>query len=90
MLHIFRGVIFRGNCKYPCCYCLYENYHKERHLMTQYPIRNTYTIGEFNVEKEPLVCSEWIVLPILHIKQFVKYVDKKSDAFYIIIEMFPK
>ena len=63
--------------------------------MTQWPIRNTYTIGEFNVEKEPLICSEWIVLSILHIKlglvkQFVKYVDKKSDAFQIIIEMFPK
>ena len=63
--------------------------------MTQWPIRNAYTIGEFNVENEPLIFFESIVLPILHIKlglvkKFVKYMDKKSDAFQAIIEMFPK
>ena len=63
--------------------------------MTQWPIRNAYTIGEFNVENEPLICFESIVLRILHIKlrlvkQFVKYMDKKSDGFQAIIEVFPK
>ena len=63
--------------------------------MKQWPIRNAYTLGEFNVENEPLICSELIVLPILHIKlglvkQFVKYIDKKSDALQAIVEMFLK
>lgn len=94
MLQILRGITFRGNSKHPCCYCLYDNYNKDRHLIKHWPLRKCFVIGQHNVENEPLIRSESIVLPILHIKlglvkQFVKYLDKKSDAFDAIVEIFP-
>lgn len=95
MLQILRGMTYKGNCKYPCCFCLYNNYEKDRHNVTNWPERNSFAIGEFNVANMPLVEACNIVLPVLHIKlglvkQFVKYMHRDSPAFQAVNEMFPR
>lgn len=95
MLQILRGLIYKGNCKYPCCFCLYDNYDYERHLKRSWPLRDDFVVGEHSVQNEPLINSEDIILPALHlklglVKQFVKYMNKNSPAFEAIVEMFPR
>ena len=76
MLQILRGLIYKGNCKYPCCFCLLDNYDYER----SWPMRDDFVVGEHSVQNEPLINSEDIILSALHlklelVKQFVKYMN---------------
>ena len=60
---------------------------KKNHWMKQdWPKQTEFAVGEKNIKYEPLVKSEKVFLPPLHIKldltkQFVKALDKKGDCF---------
>ena len=68
MLKILRGLIYKGNFKYPCCFCLHDNYDYERHLKRSWPLRHDFVVGEHSVQNESLINYEDIILPALHIK----------------------
>lgn len=78
MLQLLRGLIYKGNPKFPCCFCLYDNFAKNRHKIVKWDLRQETTVGESSVIHPTLISSRQIVLPPLHIKlgllkQFVKY-----------------
>ena len=94
MLQILRGQVFRGHMKYPCIFCEFDAYHKDRYTCLNWPARTDHIIGQKNVVNTPLVEKNRICLPVLHIKlgifkQFIKYLDKNSDAFHTVVNFFP-
>lgn len=87
--------MFKGNTKYPCCFCLYNNYAKDRYEVTNWPQRKEYVVGQYNVAQAPLVTHEKFIFPTLHIKlglwkQFIKYMPKECDALHILRSLFPR
>ena len=94
MLQILRRLVFKGNPKFPCCFCLYDNFEKNRHHVPEWEARNENVIGVNNIINPPLINSSQIVLPTLHIKlglfkQFIKYMNKETDAFRCLREILP-
>lgn len=79
--------------KYPCCFCLYDNYDKDKYNKSEWP--NEFIVGHYNVINVPLVNAENFIFPTLHIKlglwkQFIKYMPKDCEAFSVITSVFPK
>ena len=60
--------MFKGNMKYPFCLCLYDNYDKDKYNKSEWPIRNEFIVGNYNVINVPLVNAENFIFPTLHIK----------------------
>lgn len=95
MLAFFLG-LQGGYTKYSCFLCLWDSRaDSEHYIRRQWPIRNELLPGKHNVINPSLVSKEKILLPPLHIKlglakQFVKALNKDSDAFIYIRNMFPK
>ena len=42
MLKILQGLKYKGNPKHPCCFCLYDNYYKERFSVSSLPILDNF------------------------------------------------
>ena len=67
-----------GYMKYPCFICLWDSRDKNQHYKKKiWPLRRSLKAGDPNVSKNPLIGSEKVLLPPLHIKlrimkQFVK------------------
>lgn len=86
----------KGYTKYPCYLCLWDSRaDKEHYLKKVWPARKEFTIGKYNVQWEPLVPPEKVLMPPLHIKlglmkQFVKKLNTESAAFKYLQKMFPK
>ena len=81
---------------FPCYLCHWDsrvtiaNYHRRI-----WPKRTEYSVGYSNIKWDPLTDSIKILLPPLHInvgliKQFVKTLDKNSDAFKHLQKFFTK
>lgn len=92
-MQILHGQCYKGNMKYPCIYCLFDARSNERYEQFLWPYRSTPIPGEFNVVHRPLISSENVILPILHIKlgifkQFAKYIDHTGEAFQRIVHFF--
>lgn len=85
-----------GYTKNPCFLCLWDSRNDAKHYKTvEWPKRNEFVVGEKNVKWQPLVKQEKILMPPLHIKlglikQFVKALDPKSEAFAYLKTLFPK
>ena len=71
-----------GYTKFPCFLCLWDSRSKNEHwVRKEWPERNEFPVGQKNLINEPLVDSQKILIPPLHIKlglmkQFVKALDK--------------
>lgn len=85
-----------GYTKYSCFLCLWNSRADEDHYKkVHWPPREDLQPGMLNVLRQPLVDSQKVLLPPLHIKlglvkQFVKALDFGGDAFREIRLMFPK
>ncbi|ESO12521.1 hypothetical protein HELRODRAFT_159075 [Helobdella robusta] len=85
-----------GYTKFCCFLCEWNNRDKVAHYTKKiWPIRDRMEPGHKNVLHEPLVLKKDIILPPLHIKlglikNFVKALDKTSDAFTYLRSMFPR
>lgn len=60
-----------------------------------WPARTSFKIGQKNVKNIPLVQTDKIILPPLHLKlgfmkQFVKWLDIEGDAFLYLKSVFPQ
>lgn len=84
-----------GYTKFPCYICEWDSRGKDQYKQKKWPSRTIFQIGKKNVLKIPLVSTEKIILPPLHLKlgymkQFVKRLDRESDAFLHLKSVFPR
>ena len=84
-----------GYTKYPCFLCLWDSRADAQHYTkTEWPARTEFVPGKHNVKAVPLVPTSKVLLPPLHIKlglmkNFVKALNKDSDAFLYLAQKFP-
>ncbi|KAI6658854.1 hypothetical protein LOD99_15179 [Oopsacas minuta] len=84
-----------GYTKYPCFLCLWDSRADARqYVQKAWPHRDHLVPGSHNVIQEPLVDSNDVLLPPLHIKlglmkNFVKALPKESGGFLYLVEKFP-
>lgn len=86
-----------GFTKYCCFLCLWDSRATDKHYITaKWPTRSTYIPGISSVQTSPIVESDNIILPALHIKlglmkNFVKRLGKtNSEGFLYLVAKFPK
>lgn len=83
-----------GYTKYPCFICLWDSRARSEHwIRKDWPSRQSMVPGQLNVINEPLVPTDRIILPPLHIKlglmkQFVKALNKGGDCYKYISKKF--
>lgn len=86
MVAILTG-IKQGFSKYQCFLCLWEGRDKKLHYTDhQWPRRVDFRLGKHCVDHDPLVPSDKIILPPLHIKlglikNFVRALNQEGEAF---------
>ena len=84
-----------GYTKFCCFLCLWDSRARtEQYVRKHWPARDEIKQGRHNIKQKPLLQSDRIHLPPLHIKvglfkQFVKALDKDSFAFAYLAETFP-
>ena len=80
----------------PCYLCLWNSRDRENHYKKKvWPARMSFTPGEDNVLRKPLVAPEKILIPPLHIKlglmkQFTKALNTENRCFLYLYQKFPK
>lgn len=85
-----------GYTKFCCFLCKWNSRDRCNHyIIKNWPKRESLNPGQENVLHQPLVCSEKILLPPLHIKlglikQFVKAMDHDGSAFLFLQNKFPR
>ena len=85
-----------GFTKYCCFLCLWDSRAVQQHYqIKEWQPRTNIVPGKFNIKFEPLVDSNLVILPPLHIKlglikQFVKALDKEGNCFKYLRDKFPK
>ena len=83
-----------GFMKHPCFLCYWDSRATDQHWVKKdWPAREDLAVGDKNITNEPLVNSDCIILPPLHIKlglmkQFVKVLNKDGDCFNYIAKIF--
>ena len=94
MISILLG-LQAGYTKYPCFLCLWDSRADKPHYSQQeWPIRYKLKPGNHNVKLIPLVNSNNILLPLLHIKiellkYFIKALNKEGNFFIHLKNIFP-
>lgn len=84
-----------GYTKYMCFLCKWDSRARQYHYSRKnWPERINFTVGQDNVEFNPLVKKDKIILPALHIKlglfkNFVKALQKDGDLFQYLKTVFP-
>ena len=84
-----------GYTKFPCFLCLWDSRDDAQHYSKRiWPPRTDFTPGKHNVKAVPLVPTEKVLLPPLHIKlglmkNFVKALTKDGAAFQYLAQKFP-
>lgn len=84
-----------GYTKFMCFLCCWDSRAKNKHyIQSLWPARGESVVGERNVTATPLVEADKILLSPLHIKlglvkNFVKSIDKDSDAIKYLKTIFP-
>ena len=86
MLQIVCCLHYQRNMKYPCPFCLFDSYSPDRYNKEVWPSRTLFELQSFGVIHIPLISTDDIILPVLHIKlglfkQFVKWMDKTIEAY---------
>ena len=85
-----------GYTKYCCFICEWDSRDRKQHYIKKnWPIRDRMQPGSKNVLRVPLVQRDRVIMPPLHIKlglmkNFVKALDKDSDAFRYLCTKFPE
>ena len=85
----------QGYTKFCCFLCLWDSRARTEHYVHKHwPARDEIEQGKHNFKQKPLLQSDRIHLPPLHIKlglfkQFVKALDKDSFAFAYLAEKLP-
>lgn len=85
-----------GYTKYMCCFCLWDSRADcDHYSKKQWPPRENYVPGKYNVESVPLLDPKKIILPQLHIKlglikNFVKKLKPGSKSCFYLREKFPR
>ena len=85
-----------GFTKFPCFLWLWDRRNTSLHYKVKsWPLRSSCDLGIYNVKLAPLVDAKKVLFPPLHIKlglikQFVKKMNPKGEAFKHIQELFPK
>lgn len=84
-----------GYTKYPCYFCEWNSRASNQYECNEWPSRNVFQIGKKNVVNVPLLQSENVILPPLHlklgyIKQFVKKLDVQSEPYNHLRAVFPR
>lgn len=84
-----------GYTKHPCYLCGWDSRAQNHYQQTEWPSRTPLQIGIKNVINVPLVRTDQIILPPLHLKlgymkQFVKRLDGDSEAFLHLNVVFPR
>lgn len=85
-----------GYTKFSCHLCLWNSRSDNEHYTrVNWPPRTEFITGSYNVKKRPLVSQDSIILPPLHIKlglmkNFVKALDRESEAFAYVRNFFPR
>lgn len=84
-----------GYTKFPCYLCEWDSRRNDQYKCKNWPSRTSFQIGQKNVVNIPLVNTDKIILPPLHLKlgymkQFVKRLEKESDAFLHLKSLFPR
>jgi hypothetical protein len=85
-----------GYTKHPCYLCEWDSRAKESHyFVKEWKVREQFIKGKQNVVEEPLVPSENVLIPSLHlmlglVKQFVKSLPKDEAAFVYLLSVFSK
>lgn len=84
-----------GYTKFPCYLCEWDSRGAYPYKRNNWPSRHLFQIGKKNVVNIPLVQAEKIILPPLHLKlgfmkQFVKGLDRDSEAFLHLKYIFPR
>ena len=86
-----------GFTKHCCFLCLWDSRATAQHYETkEWPKRNSYAPGVKNIQHIPLVNSDKVLMPPLHIKlglmkNFVKAMAKQnSNGFEFLCKKFPK
>lgn len=84
-----------GYTKHPCYLCEWDSRAENHYQQTEWPSRTQITIGKKNLINVPLVRTDQIILPPLHLKlgymkQFVKRLDRDSEAFLHLKTTFPR
>lgn len=85
-----------GYTKYCCYLCLWDSRADSQHyIRNEWPKRTNYIAGKYNVKGIPLVSSDRIIPPPLHIKlglfkNFVKCLRKEGPPFKNLKEFFPQ
>ena len=85
-----------GFTEFQCYLCFWYSRNTALHYKKRnWPLRNSYEIGTYNVKQQPLVDAAKILIPPLQvklglIKQFVKQLDTEGEAFKYIQQLFPK
>lgn len=83
-----------GFTKYCCFLCMWDSRNIDAHYKKKDWPRRSWLIGQGNLIHKPLVKSENVLPPPLHIKlglmtNFVKTLDKNGEAFRALRELFP-
>jgi hypothetical protein len=85
-----------GYIKFPCYLCLFDSRDTAAHYVKKnWPQRTEFSTGRNNVKWEPLIKSEKVLMPPLHIKlglmkQFVTALEKDKPAFKYLQAFFPR
>ena len=85
-----------GYTKFPCFLCLWNSRYRAQHYTKkEWPLSEALTpLTSPSVIREPLVDSDRILLPPLHIKlglikQFTKALNKEGNCFHYLCNVFP-
>jgi hypothetical protein len=84
-----------GNTKFPCYFCLWDSQDRAEHYTKRdWPARLTFVPGKRNVFFRPLIETDDLILPPLHIKlglmsKFTKGMDKAGRGFEYLTHVFP-
>ena len=85
-----------GYTKFSCFLCEWDSRDRQNHYIKKdWPKRESLTPGKKNVVSQPLVASEKIYLPPLHIKlglmkNFVKAMDRNGEGYNFLTRKFPR
>lgn len=85
-----------GYTKHCCFICDWDSRDRAKHYeQREWGIRKRFVIGEKNIMNTQLVSPDNIILPALHLKlgiakQFLKKLDRSSEAFKILRDFFPE
>lgn len=85
-----------GYTKYPCFLCLWDSRADSQHYVQRdWPARSNLEPGSHNVQSQPLVSPQDILLPPLHIKlglmkNFTKALNKEGQGFAFLKQKFSR